>query len=97
MDNGFWQCFRAELRRILWEDEHVGTEGAKFGSEAALGVDLEIEERGSDSGARAQGEQHNEKAAGVGAEKAADDAPEHGSIRCAKVGHHSPRRIGAGS
>src|ERR1700682_6104385 len=96
MDNGFGQCFGEELRRILREDEHVGTEGAKRRGESALGVNFEIEESGSDGGACAKGEQHNEKAAGIGAEEASDDAPEHGSITCAMCGHHSPRKMGAG-
>jgi hypothetical protein len=82
MDNGFGQCFGAKLRRIFWEDEHVGSESAKFGGETALGVDLEIEKGGGYGGACAKSEQHNEKAAGVGAEEAADNAPEHGSIGC---------------
>src|SRR5260221_7817634 len=75
----------------------VRTESEKIGGKSALGVDLEIEEGGSDGGARTEREQHDEEAAGVGTEQAADDAPEHRSIGCAAVGHHSPRRMGAGS
>jgi hypothetical protein len=58
---------------------------------------LEIEECSGDGGACAKGEQHNEKAPGIGAEETPDDAPEHGPITCAMSGHHSPRRMGAGS
>src|SRR5437762_13558720 len=61
-----------------------------------LGVDLEIEASGGDCGACAARQQDDEKAAAVGAEKATDDPPEHGSIG-GLAWHHSPRRIGAGS
>jgi len=97
MDNGFGQCFGAELRRILREDKHVGAEGAKLGGESAFGVNLEIEEGRSDRRACTQGQQHYKEPPTVRAEEAADDAPKHGSIRGATVGHHSPRRMGAGS
>src|SRR5712664_2110000 len=79
------------------ENDHIGAEGSEFRGEAALGVDLKIEESGGDGGAGAKGKQHNEKATGVRAEETADNAPEHGPIGCARVGHHSPRKIGAGS
>jgi hypothetical protein len=85
------------VARIRRRDDYVCSESAKFGCETAVGINLEIEERGSDGGACAKGEQHNEKAAGIGAEQTSDDAPEHGSITCAMSGHHSPRRMGAGS
>src|SRR5260370_31810992 len=79
------------------ENDHIGAEGSEFRGDAALGVDLEIEEGGGDGGACAQGKQHNEKATGGRAEETADNAPEHGPIACAKGVHHSPRRMGAGS
>src|ERR1700674_3679288 len=84
------------MARIRWRDDNVCAESAEFGSETALCVNLEIEESGSDGGACAKGEQQNEKAAGIGAEEASDDAPEHGSITCAMRGHHPPRNMGAG-
>src|SRR6202171_6424772 len=77
-------------------NDNIRAESSKFFREAALGIYLEIEESGGDGGACAKGEQHNEKAAGIGAEEASDDAPEHGSITCAMSGHHSPRKMGAG-
>jgi len=42
----------------------------EFGSETALGVNFEIEESGCDGSACAKGEQHDKKAAGIGAEEA---------------------------
>src|SRR5258707_13947757 len=79
------------------ETEHIGARGSELRGEPELGVDLMIEESGGDGGAGAKGKQHNEKATGVRAEETADNAPEHGPIGCARVGHHSPRKIGAGS
>src|SRR5258706_15360116 len=81
---------------MRWRDDNVGSESAELGSETALGVNFEIEESGCDGSACAKGEQHDKKAAGIGAEEASDDAPEHGSITCAMSGHHSPRKKGAG-
>src|SRR5260370_10169549 len=75
----------------------MSDESGEFGGKATLGVDLKIEEGGGDRGTRAEGQQHDEKPAGVGTKQAADDAPEHRSICCARVWHHSPRRMGAGS
>jgi len=46
------------------ENDHIGAEGSEFRGEAALGVDLKIEESGGDGGAGAKGKQHNEKATG---------------------------------
>jgi hypothetical protein len=64
----------------FWSGDQIRPKGAKLGGEAALGVNFEIEKSGGDGGACAKGEQHNEKAARIGAEEASDDAPEHGSI-----------------
>lgn len=79
------------------ENDHISAEGTEFRGEAPLGVDLKIEEGGSDGGAGAQGEQHNKEAAAIGAQETADDAPEHGAIGGTEGGHHSPLRMGAGS
>src|SRR5258708_38276635 len=79
------------------ENDHIGAEGAEFGGQAALGVDLKIEESGCNCRARAKCQEHDEQPAWICAKQAADDAPEHSPIGCATVGHHSPRRIGAGS
>jgi hypothetical protein len=80
----------------MWCDQDVSAEGAELSSEAAFGVDLEIEESGGDGSTCAESEKHDEEPATIGAEEAAEDAPEHGSIGCAVGSHHSPRRMGAG-
>jgi len=64
------------VARIRWRDDNVCSESAEFGSETALSVNFEIEESGCDGSACAKGEQHDKKAAGIGAEEASDDAPE---------------------
>jgi hypothetical protein len=38
---------------IAWSDNDICTQNAEFGGETALGVNLEIEESGSDGGAGA--------------------------------------------
>src|SRR5215472_3464146 len=78
-------------------DDYVWTKGAKFGGEAALGVHLKIEESRGDGGADAERQQHDEQASGISAQQTPEDAPEHGSIGVSRLGHHSPRRMGAGS
>src|SRR5216684_4987397 len=98
-DNGFIQrgTQRGCRPNLPRHNEDIGAEHAEFRGKAALGINLEIEKGSGDGCACAKGEQYNEKAAGIGAEQASDDAPEHGSITCAMSGHHSPRRMGAGS
>src|SRR5712691_8440272 len=79
------------------ENDHIGAEGSEFRSEAALGVYLEIEEGGGDCCSSTEGEQHHKEPAWVCAKQSSNDAPEHGPIGCATIGHHSPLRMGAGS
>jgi len=57
---------------------------------------MTIQQSGGNGSSATKREQHNEKAAAVGAEKPAEDAPEHGSIGREVASHHSPRRMGAG-
>src|SRR5580700_3167897 len=85
------------LRSVERGYKHIRAESAKFGGDAALGIHLEIKERGGDGGAGAESEKNDEQAAAIGSEQTANDAPEHGSIAGARRAHHSPRRIGAGS
>src|SRR5579864_6163788 len=58
-------------------DNDVRPEGAEFGGDAALGVDLKIQEGGGNRGASAQREQDHEQAAAIRGENSAEDAPEH--------------------
>src|SRR3989442_1836444 len=78
-------------------NDKIRAKGLEFDGETLLRVDLEIKEGGGDGGACAKSQQHDEEPAAVGAKQSPDDAPEHHSIVCATVGHHSPRRMGAGS
>ncbi len=99
LDQGLVQGLGDRVRSsgILGSDDDVRAEGAEFGGEATLGVDLEIEQGSGDGGSCAQSKKNNEEATAIGAEQVADDAPEHCAICGVARGHHSPRRIGAGS
>src|ERR1700688_3142758 len=55
------------IERIARADNNVGAEGAEFSGEAALGIDLEIEECRRDGRARAEGEQNHKQAPAIGA------------------------------
>jgi hypothetical protein len=41
------------IRRLPWSDHDISAEGAEFGGQAALCIDLQIEQSGGDGGARA--------------------------------------------
>src|SRR5256885_15107895 len=47
-------------------DQNIWPKRAKFGGDAAFGVDLEIQEGGSDGGACSESEENDEEAATVG-------------------------------
>src|SRR5579885_2875793 len=79
------------------KDEHIGTKAAEFGGQAALGICLKIQERPGNRGARAQSEQNHEEPRAMREKKAAYDTPKHRAIVVRERGHHSPRKIGAGS
>src|SRR5580692_2090001 len=85
------------LRPVERGYKHIRAESAKFGGDAALGIHLEIKERGGNGGAGSESEKNDEQAAAIGSEQTANDAPEHGSIAGARRAHHSPRKMGAGS
>jgi hypothetical protein len=97
MDYRFRQGSGARLRTVLWQDDDVGPEGAEFGSYAALGIDLQIEERRRNGSAGPERQQNHKKAPAIGPEQMPNDAPKHLPILRARGCHHSPRRIGAGS
>src|SRR6266566_383620 len=97
MDDGLRQRLGAWRQRTFRNDQYVWAEGAEFGGEAALGIDLQIKKGGGDGSAGSEGEQHDEQPAAVGSEQTPKDAPEHRSIGIAKFSHHSPRKMGAGS
>jgi hypothetical protein len=78
-------------------NHYVRPEGAEFGGETALGVDLEIEQSAGDGGSCAESEENDEQASTICPKETTNNAPEHRSIARAKRGHHSPRKMGAGS
>src|SRR5580700_4096051 len=57
--------------------EYIRTEGTKFGSDATLGINLQVEESGRDGGTGAECEQNDKQAAAIGSEQTANNAPEH--------------------
>ena len=71
-------------------------ESAKFRGDAALGIDLQIQESGRDGSASPESQQNNEETTAIRSEQTTNDAPEHRSIAGAERAHHSPRRMGAG-
>src|SRR5580700_2341930 len=73
------------IDRIARADNDVGAEGAEFSGEAALGIDLEIEERRRDGCARAEGEQNHKQAPAIGAEQTTNNAPEHLSVEIGRA------------
>src|SRR6266404_5142879 len=99
--NGIIERSRSRIERsspiVSWHNYGVWAKSTKFGSEATLCIDLQIEKSSGDCGAGPEREQDDEEAAAVGAEKPAEDAPEHLPIAGAGGCHHSPLSIGAGS
>src|SRR5215472_2769799 len=59
LQDGLLQGLVRRWRSIARSDDDIRTEGAELGGETAFGVDLKIEERGSDGGTRAEREENH--------------------------------------
>src|SRR4051812_45054162 len=69
----FCQCATYGARYVAWSNHDICTEDAELGGEAALGIELEIQQSGGDRGASAQREKEDQKAAAVRSKHAAHD------------------------
>src|SRR5258708_23741313 len=89
---GFGESSGGRGSGIFRDKYDIGAERAEFGGEAALGVDLKIQQRCGHCRASSKRQQNDEQSSAIGSKNSPDHAPEHFA-----TSHHSPRRIGAGS
>src|ERR1700737_3466239 len=77
---GTWAWANTGVRKVCRRRHHddVCAERAKFRSEAAFGIHLQVQKSGGHRRASTQGKENYEQAAIVGSEQAANNVPKHG-------------------